>query len=128
MEQIDAGRVPRPASSDLPRMRHVESNLSFFPARTRLMKRALIGVNRIRTTAAGGARSKSSANTHKENHMRSKKQPVVRKPTKKIADSRRVRYGTGCAPAKLVRSSDAATADSGAIRFGTGCAPASLRK
>ncbi len=60
--------------------------------------------------------------------MRSKKQPVVRKPTKKIADSRRVRYGTGCAPAKLVRSSDAATADSGAVRFGTGCAPACIRK
>ena len=56
------------------------------------------------------------------------KQPVVRKPTKKIADSRRVRFGTGCAPAKVVRSADAAIADSGAIRFGTGCAPASLRK
>ena len=56
------------------------------------------------------------------------KQPVVRKPTKKIADSRRVRFGSGCAPAKVVRSTDAATADSGAIRFGSGCAPASLRK
>jgi hypothetical protein len=56
------------------------------------------------------------------------KQPVVRKPTKKIADSRRVRYGVGCAPAKIVRSADAATSNSGAIRFGVGCAPASLRK
>jgi len=56
------------------------------------------------------------------------KQPVVLKPSKKIADSRRVRFGTGCAPAKLVRSADAAIADSGTIRFGTGCAPASLRK
>lgn len=60
--------------------------------------------------------------------MKSKKQPVVRKPTKKITDSRRVRYGTGCAPAKLVRSADATVADPGAIRFGTGCAPAILRK
>ena len=60
--------------------------------------------------------------------MKSKKQPVVRKPTKKIADSRRVRYGAGCAPAKVVRSADVAIADSGAIRFGVGCAPASLRK
>ena len=60
--------------------------------------------------------------------MTSKKQSAVRKPTKKIADSRRVRYGAGCAPAKVVRSADAATADSGAIRFGSGNAPASLRK
>ncbi len=55
-------------------------------------------------------------------------QPVVRKPTKRIADARRVRYGTGFAPAKIVRSADAATSDSGAVRFGTGFAPASLRK
>ena len=60
--------------------------------------------------------------------MTSKKQPAVRKPTKKIADSRRVRYGNGFAPAKLVRSADAAISDSGAIRFGNGFAPASLRK
>ncbi len=60
--------------------------------------------------------------------MKSKKQPAVRKPTKKIADSRRIRFGGGCAPAHLVRSADAAIADSGAIRFGGGCAPASLRK
>jgi len=56
------------------------------------------------------------------------KQPVVRKPTKKIADSRRVRFGTGSAPAKLVRPVDPASADAGTIRFGTGSAPASLRK
>ena len=60
--------------------------------------------------------------------MTSKKQPVVGRPTKKIADSRRVRYGAGFAPAKVVRSADAATADWGAIRFGAGFAPASLRK
>jgi hypothetical protein len=65
---------------------------------------------------------------HKENFMKSKKQPVVRKASKKIADSRRVRYGSGWAPAKVVRSADAAIADSGAIRFGSGWAPASLRK
>lgn len=57
-----------------------------------------------------------------------RKQPAVRNPTKKIADTHRVRFGAGCAPAKVVRSADAATADSGAIRFGAGCAPASLRK
>ncbi len=55
-------------------------------------------------------------------------QPLVRKPTKKIADSHRVRFGNGCAPAKVVRSVDASIADTGAVRFGNGCAPASLRK
>jgi len=55
-------------------------------------------------------------------------QPVVRKPSKKIADSRRVRFGNGFAPARVVRSFDAATSDSGTIRFGNGFAPASLRK
>ena len=50
--------------------------------------------------------------------MTSKKQPVMRKPSKKISDS----------PAKVVRSANAAIADSGAIRFGGGMAPASLRK
>lgn len=60
--------------------------------------------------------------------MKSKKQPVVSKPTKKIADSRRIRFGNGMAPAKLVRAADAAVSDSGAIRFGNGMAPASLRK
>ena len=60
--------------------------------------------------------------------MARKNQPIVRKPTKKITDPRRVRYGAGCAPARIVRSLDAATHDSGAIRFGVGCCPASLRK
>jgi hypothetical protein len=59
--------------------------------------------------------------------MSKKMQPVVRKPTKKIADSRRIRFGTGSAP-RVLRQPDAATRDSGAIRFGTGSAPASLRK
>ena len=56
-----------------------------------------------------------------------RKQPAVRKPTKKIADPRRIRFGTGSAP-RVLRAQDAATRDSGAIRFGTGSAPASLRK
>jgi len=58
---------------------------------------------------------------------RTKKQPVVRKPTKKIADSRRVRYGAGNAP-RVIRPVDVATQDSGKIRFGAGNSPASLRK
>ena len=60
--------------------------------------------------------------------MKSKKQPVVRKPSKKIADSRRIRFGFGSAPARLVRAADSPVSDSGAIRFGFGSAPASLRK
>lgn len=59
--------------------------------------------------------------------MSSKKQPVVRKPSKKIADARRIRYGSGNAP-RVVRALDAATQDSKAIRFGSGNCPASLRK
>ena len=55
------------------------------------------------------------------------KKPVVRKPSKKIADARRVRYGGGSAP-RVIRALDKATQDSGAIRFGGGSAPASLRK
>jgi hypothetical protein len=58
--------------------------------------------------------------------MTSKKQ-VVRKPSKKIADSRRIRYGSGNAP-RVVRQLDATTHDSRAIRFGSGNCPASLRK
>jgi hypothetical protein len=58
--------------------------------------------------------------------MTSKKQ-LVRKPSKKIADSRRVRYGSGNAP-RVIRALDAQTQDSRAIRFGSGNAPASLRK
>ena len=52
---------------------------------------------------------------------------VARKPSKKIADSQRIRFGTGSAP-RVVRLQDGATRDSGTIRFGTGSAPASLRK
>ena len=56
----------------------------------------------------------------------SKKQPV-KKPSQKIADARRVRFGGGCAP-RVIRAQDKATQDRGVIRFGGGCAPASLRK
>jgi hypothetical protein len=59
--------------------------------------------------------------------MSKKQSQVVRKPTKKISDARRVRYGGGCAP-RVIRSLDKATRDSGAVRFGGGCAPAALRK
>lgn len=59
---------------------------------------------------------------------RKNRKVVIRKQSKKIADSRRVRYGAGMAPASIVRSQDPTTANSGAIRFGAGMAPASLRK
>ena len=59
--------------------------------------------------------------------MSSKKQPVVRKAAKKIADTRRVRFGSGSAP-RVLRTADTATQDSGKVRFGSGSAPASLRK
>jgi hypothetical protein len=95
------------------------------------MKRAVFCVNGPRATATSGAKSvfyRSSLLGEKIMARKQQNQPHVRKPTKKIADSRRVRYGTGFAPAKIVRSADAAIADSGAIRFGTGFAPAILRK
>ena len=59
--------------------------------------------------------------------MRKTQKPVVRKSAKKIADSRRVRYGSGSAP-RTLRAQDALTQDSRAVRFGSGSAPASLRK
>jgi hypothetical protein len=55
------------------------------------------------------------------------KKLAVRKPTKRIADPRRVRFGSGMAPAS-VRAHDVQTQDEGKIRFGSGMAPASLRK
>jgi hypothetical protein len=58
--------------------------------------------------------------------MTSKKQ-LVRKPSKKIADSRRVRYGSSSAP-RVVRSLHKEIRDPGVIRFGSSSAPASLRK
>ena len=68
------------------------------------------------------------ANTPEETFMSMRKQKKsVRKPTKQIADSRRVRFGSGAAP-RVLRSADAATQDSRAVRFGSGAAPAALRK
>jgi hypothetical protein len=59
--------------------------------------------------------------------MSSKRRKPVSKPTKKIADQRRIRYGGGSAP-KVLRAQDAATHDSRSIRFGGGSCPAILRK
>ena len=59
---------------------------------------------------------------------RNNRKVVVSKQSKKIADSRRVRFGAGFAPASLSRAADKATQDSGKVRFGAGFAPASLRK
>jgi hypothetical protein len=58
--------------------------------------------------------------------MTSKKQ-IVRKPSKKVLDSRRVRFGGGSTP-RVLRTQDTATRDSGAVRFGGGSCPAALRK
>ena len=55
------------------------------------------------------------------------KKPIVRKPSKKIADSRRVRYGSSSSP-RIIRQLDKATRDTRAVRFGSSSAPASLRK
>ena len=57
----------------------------------------------------------------------SKQKRIVRKPSKKIADARRVRYGAGWAP-KVVRTLDKSTEDTRAVRFGAGWKPASLTK
>ena len=59
--------------------------------------------------------------------MQKKQKQNVRKPSKRIADARRVRYGSGWAP-RIVRPLDDTTQDSRAIRFGSGWAHASLRK
>jgi hypothetical protein len=57
----------------------------------------------------------------------SKTKPVARKPSRKVVDSGRIRFGAGNAP-RVVRPVDAATQDSRKIRFGAGNTPASLRK
>lgn len=56
------------------------------------------------------------------------KKQVARKPSGKIADARKVRFGSGMAPAAVVRSGDPATRDGGAVRFGSGMISPSLRK
>ncbi len=92
------------------------------------IKHRRMPANRFRATESKGAQPQPSTDPYMENHMKTRKQPVVRKPGKKIADSHRIRFGTGCAPAKLARTPVALITDSGAIRFGTGCAPAIFRK
>ena len=59
--------------------------------------------------------------------MRKTQKPIVRKPAKKVADPRRIRYGAGNAP-RVVRAAGAAIQDPRTIRFGAGNRPASLRK
>ena len=72
--------------------------------------------------ANGLARCIRSASKPLRRALMSRKQqkPVARKPSKKIADARRVRYGAGMAPAAI--------RDSGKVRFGAGMMPANLRK
>jgi hypothetical protein len=57
----------------------------------------------------------------------SRNKQAVRKPSKKIADSRKVRYGGGSMP-RVLRAQDPATRDPRTIRFGGGSCPAILRK
>jgi hypothetical protein len=71
------------------------------------------------------ARCIRSAQTRGEKAMQ--KNPIARKPSKKVTDSRRVRYGSSSSP-RVIRLLDKATHDSRAIRFGSSSAPASLRK
>src|SRR5258708_39623889 len=97
--------------------RRAQANPPLFPVRARLMKRAFFCANSVR--AAFAARSK----TPRRALMSSKQKIVVRKPTKKIADSRRVRYRAGAGP-RVVHSLDKATHDNRAIRFASGPAPA----
>jgi hypothetical protein len=61
------------------------------------------------------------------NPEESMKTQQTRKPSKKIVDSRRVRFGGGSMP-RILRTQDAATRDSRKIRFGGGSCPALLRK
>jgi hypothetical protein len=59
--------------------------------------------------------------------MSKKQSQIVRRPSKKIADARRVRYGGGSMP-RVLRAADKLTQDSRTVRFGGGSMPASLRK
>jgi hypothetical protein len=59
--------------------------------------------------------------------MSRKQKTLVRKPSKKIADSRAVRYGSSWAP-RVVSASDKQTRVARVVRFGSSWAPAALRK
>jgi hypothetical protein len=74
----------------------------------------------------GTTRSQVCRSTQRRIFMTSKKQ-IVRKPSKKVIDSRRVRFGGGSTP-RVLRTEDTATRDSRTIRFGGGSCPAALRK
>jgi hypothetical protein len=82
-----------------------------FPPRDRLMKRPTFCANAI-------ARCIRSADKQRRpirgDDMSRKQKQLVRKPSKKIADARRVRYGASWAPRK--------------VRFGASWSPAILRK
>ena len=59
--------------------------------------------------------------------MSRKQKMLAKKPSKKIADSRAVRFGSGWG-APAVRASDKATRDTRTVRFGSGWSAPSLRK
>jgi len=71
--------------------------------------------------------SQRAANIDQPRRHPMSKKPLVKKPVRKIADARRVRYGAGSAP-RVIRAQDSATRDSRVLRFDAGSAPASLRK
>jgi hypothetical protein len=103
-----------------------KANLSLFPSRASLRNRPRNG-HRANARREAARDFDPTSNTLEENLMSRKQKTVVRKPSKKIADSRRVRFGGGSAP-QVVRPLDAATRDSRTVRFGGGSMPASLRK
>jgi len=117
---VRRGRAALPIGLD------AEENLSFFRTLQRLMKPHPAVPRSSSAAASAGVMFLNPHNTE-ERPMRKIEQPVARKPAKKIADARRVRYGSGNAP-RVVRAADAAVQDPRRIRFGSGNCPASLRK
>src|SRR5258708_40247027 len=86
--------------------RRAQANPPLFPVRARLMKRAFFCANKRARCI------RSALKPLRERTAMSKKQKmVVRKPSKKIADARRVRFGGGSAP-RVLRTVDSATQDS----------------
>ncbi len=59
--------------------------------------------------------------------MSRKQKQLVRKPSRKIADARRVRFGAGWS-APTVRTLGKSMQDKGTVRFGAGWSAPSLRK
>jgi len=117
---VRCGRAALPLGLD------AEENLSFFRTLQRLMKpRPGVPPSSLAAASAGAMFLKSVQ--QEERPMRKIEKPVARKPAKKIADARRVRYGSGNAP-RVVRAADGAIQDPRRVRFGSGNRPASLRK